>query len=69
MKFLDVKSGQPNQHILPNVMYITLVSVVPDFSSLVLAEAVSSYYLVVSVAVFVFMLALVLTANLSADTV
>jgi peptide/nickel transport system permease protein len=69
MKFLDVKSGQPNQHILPNVMYITLVSVVPDFSSLVLAEAVSSYYLVVSVAVFVFMLALVLTANLFADTV
>jgi peptide/nickel transport system permease protein len=69
MKFLDVKSGQPNQHILPNFMYITLVSVVPDFSSLVLAEAVSSYYLVVSVAVFVFMLALVLTANLFADTV
>ena len=69
MKFLDVKSGQPNQHILPNVMHITLVSVVPDFSSLVLAEAVSSYYLVVSVAVFVFMLALVLTANLFADTV
>jgi hypothetical protein len=42
---------------------------VPDFSSLVLAEAVLSYYLVVSVAVFVFMFALVPAANLFADTV
>jgi peptide/nickel transport system permease protein len=69
MKFLDVKNGQSNQHILPNVMRIALISVVPDFSSLVLAEAVLSYYLVVSVAVFVFMFALVPAANLFADTV
>ncbi|MBK8817365.1 MAG: ABC transporter permease [Methylococcaceae bacterium] len=31
------------QHILPNVMHIVLISVVLDFSSLVLAEAVLSY--------------------------
>ena len=31
------------RHILPNVMHIVLISVVLDFSSLVLAEAVLSY--------------------------
>lgn len=31
------------QHILPNVMHIVLISIVLDFSSLVLAEAVLSY--------------------------
>jgi peptide/nickel transport system permease protein len=31
------------RHILPNVMHIVLISVVMDFSSLVLAEAVLSY--------------------------
>ena len=85
------------RHILPNVMHIVLISVVMDFSGLVLAEAVLSY---VGVGVdpsmisfgtminaarlemgrepmvwwslasaFVFMLALVLAANLFADAV
>ena len=31
------------RHILPNVMHIVLISVVMDFSGLVLAEAVLSY--------------------------
>ena len=31
------------RHILPNVMHIILISVVLDFSALVLAEAVLSY--------------------------
>jgi peptide/nickel transport system permease protein len=31
------------RHILPNVMHIVLISIVLDFSSLVLAEAVLSY--------------------------
>ena len=31
------------KHILPNVMHIVLISVVLDFSGLVLAEAVLSY--------------------------
>jgi peptide/nickel transport system permease protein len=31
------------QHILPNVMHIVLISLVMDFSGLVLAEAVLSY--------------------------
>jgi peptide/nickel transport system permease protein len=85
------------RHILPNVMHIVLISVVLDFSSLVLAEAVLSY-INIGVdpttyswgnmingarlemarepmvwwslsAAFVFMLALVLAANLFADTV
>ena len=86
-----------SRHILPNVMHIVLISVVMDFSGLVLAEAVLSY---VGVGVdpsmisfgtminaarlemgrepmvwwslasaFVFMLALVLAANLFADGV
>ncbi len=85
------------RHILPNVMHIVLISVVLDFSSLVLAEAVLSY---VGVGVdpstiswgnminsarlemarqpavwwplasaFIFMFALVLSANLFADVV
>ena len=85
------------RHILPNVMHIVLISVVMDFSGLVLAEAVLSY---VGVGVdpsmisfgtminaarlemgrepmvwwslasaFVFMLMLVLAANLFADAV
>ena len=85
------------RHILPNVMHIVLISVVLDFSSLVLAEAVLSY---INIGVdpttyswgnmingarlemarepivwwslsasFVFMFALVLAANLFADTV
>ena len=85
------------RHIMPNVMHIILISVVMDFSGLVLAEAVLSY---VGVGVdpsmisfgtminaarlemgrepmvwwslasaFVFMLALVLAANLFADAV
>ena len=85
------------RHILPNVMHIVLISVVLDFSSLVLAEAVLSY-INIGVdpttyswgnmingarlemarepivwwslsAAFVFMFALVLAANLFADTV
>ncbi len=85
------------RHILPNVMHIILISVVLDFSSLVLAEAVLSY-INIGVdpttyswgnmingarlelarepivwwslsAAFVFMFALVLAANLFADTV
>ena len=31
------------RHIVPNVMHIVLISVVMDFSALVLAEAVLSY--------------------------
>ncbi|MBI5912359.1 MAG: ABC transporter permease [Betaproteobacteria bacterium] len=85
------------RHILPNVMHIVMISVVMDFSGLVLAEAVLSY---VGVGVdpsmnsfgtminaarmemgrepmvwwslasaFIFMLALVLAANLFADAV
>jgi peptide/nickel transport system permease protein len=85
------------RHVLPNVMHIVLISVVMDFSGLVLAEAVLSY---VGVGVdpsmisfgtminaarlemgrepmvwwslasaFVFMLTLVLAANLFADAV
>jgi peptide/nickel transport system permease protein len=86
-----------SRHILPNVMHLVLISVVLDFSSLVLAEAVLSY-INIGVdpttyswgnmingarlemarepmvwwslsAAFVFMLALVLAANLFADTV
>ncbi len=85
------------RHILPNVVHIILISVVLDFSSLVLAEAVLSY-INIGVdpttyswgnmingarlelarepivwwslsAAFIFMLALVLAANLFADTV
>lgn len=85
------------RHILPNVMHIVLISVVLDFSSLVLAEAVLSY-INIGVdpttfswgnmingarlemarepivwwslsAAFMFMFALVLAANLFADTV
>ena len=85
------------RHILPNVMHIVLISVVLDFSSLVLAEAVLSY-INIGVdptsyswgnmingarlemarepivwwslsAAFAFMFALVLAANLFADTV
>lgn len=85
------------RHILPNVMHIVLISVVLDFSSLVLAEAVLSY-INIGVdpttyswgnmingarlemardpivwwslsAAFVFMFALVLAANLFADSV
>jgi peptide/nickel transport system permease protein len=41
---LGVKQGTIlMRHILPNVMHIVLISVVLDFSSLVLAEAVLSY--------------------------
>ena len=41
---LGVKQGMIlYRHILPNVMHIVLISVVLDFSSLVLAEAVLSY--------------------------
>ncbi|HZP93396.1 MAG TPA: ABC transporter permease [Burkholderiales bacterium] len=85
------------RHILPNVMHIVLISVVMDFSGLVLAEAVLSYVGVgvdptmISfgtminaarlemarepmvwwslAAAFVFMLMLVLSANLFADAV
>jgi len=85
------------QHILPNVMHLVLISVVLDFSGLVLAEAVLSYVGVgvdpttVSwgnminsarlemarepvvwwslVSAFVFMFALVLSANLFSDAV
>ena len=85
------------RHILPNVMHIVLISVVLDFSSLVLAEAVLSYINIgvdpttfswgnmingarlemarepivwwSLTAAFVFMFALVLAANLFADTV
>lgn len=85
------------RHILPNVMHIVLISVVLDFSSLVLAEAVLSYInigvdpttyswgnMINSArlemareplvwwslsAAFLFMFALVLAANLFADTV
>lgn len=95
---LGVKQGTILlRHILPNVMHIVLISVVLDFSSLVLAEAVLSY-INIGVdptthswgnmingarlemarepivwwslsAAFVFMFALVLAANLFADTV
>lgn len=95
---LGVKQGMILlRHILPNVMHIVLISVVLDFSSLVLAEAVLSY-INIGVdpstyswgnmingarlemarepivwwslsAAFVFMFALVLAANLFADTV
>jgi len=85
------------RHILPNVMHIVLITVVIDFSGLVLAEAVLSYVGVgvdptmISfgtminsarlemarepmvwwslAAAFVFMLMLVLSANLFADAV
>jgi len=85
------------RHIVPNVMHIVLISVVMDFSALVLAEAVLSYIgvgvdptmisfgtminaarLEMSrdpvvwwslMAAFIFMLALVLAANLFADAV
>lgn len=85
------------RHILPNVMHIVIISVVLDFSSLVLAEAVLSYINIgvdpttyswgnmingarlemarepvvwwSLMAAFVFMFALVLAANLFADTV
>lgn len=85
------------RHILPNVMHIVLISVVMEFSSLVLAEAVLSYVGVgvdpsmISfgnminsarlemarepmvwwplAAAFVFMFAMVLSANLFADAV
>ncbi|MCL7422547.1 MAG: ABC transporter permease [Methylobacter sp.] len=85
------------RHILPNVMHIVLISVVLDFSSLVLAEAVLSYINIgvdpttyswgnmingarlemarepvvwwSLTASFIFMFALVLAANLFADTV
>ena len=85
------------RHLLPNVMHIVLISVVMDFSGLVLAEAVLSYVGVgvdpstISfgtminnarlemarepmvwwslAAAFVFMLLLVLSANLFADAV
>jgi peptide/nickel transport system permease protein len=85
------------RHILPNVMHIVLISVVLDFSSLVLAEAVLSYINIgvdpttyswgnmingarlemarepivwwSLAAAFMFMFALVLAANLFADTV
>ena len=86
-----------SRHILPNVMHIVLISVVMDFSGLVLAEAVLSYVGVgvdpsmISygtminnarlemarepivwwslAAAFMFMLVLVLSANLFADAV
>lgn len=85
------------RHILPNVMHIVMISIVIDFSSLVLAEAVLAYInigvdpgmsswgnMINSArlemarepivwwslgAAFVFMLALVLAANLFADAV
>ena len=85
------------RHILPNVMHIVLISLVLEFSSLVLAEAVLSYVGVgvdptmnsfgtminaarlemsrepvvwwILLAAFVFMFALVLSANLFADAV
>ena len=85
------------RHILPNVMHIVLISVVMEFSSLVLAEAVLSYVGVgvdpsmISfgtminsarlemarepmvwwslAAAFIFMFAMVLSANLFADAV
>ncbi|MGR8931831.1 MAG: ABC transporter permease [Gammaproteobacteria bacterium] len=85
------------RHILPNVMHIVLISIVLDFSSLVLAEAVLSYINIgvdptthswgnminsarlemarepvvwwSLTAAFVFMFALVLAANLFADSV
>lgn len=85
------------RHILPNVMHIVLISVVMEFSSLVLAEAVLSYVGVgvdpsmISfgtminsarlemardpmvwwplLAAFLFMFAMVLSANLFADAV
>ncbi len=85
------------RHILPNVMHIILISVVMDFSSLVLAEAVLSYVgigvdpsmqswgnMINSArlefarepivwwnltAAFIFMLPLVLAANLFSDVV
>ncbi|HEY8037372.1 MAG TPA: ABC transporter permease [Methylobacter sp.] len=95
---LGVKQGAILlRHILPNVMHIVLISVVLDFSSLVLAEAVLSYINIgvdptsyswgnmingarlemarepivwwSLTAAFVFMFALVLAANLFADTV
>jgi peptide/nickel transport system permease protein len=86
-----------SRHILPNVMYIVLISVVMNFSGLVLAEAVLSYVGVgvdpsmnsfgtminnarlemardpmvwwSLAAAFVFMVTLVLAANLFADAV
>lgn len=97
-KALGVKQGRVLiRHILPNVMHIVLISVVLDFSALVLAEAVLSY-INIGVdpttyswgnmingarlemarepvvwwslsAAFMFMFALVLAANLFADTV
>lgn len=85
------------RHILPNVMHIVLISLVMEFSTLVLAEAVLSYVGVgvdptmisfgtminaarlemsrepivwwILLAAFVFMFALVLSANLFADAV
>jgi peptide/nickel transport system permease protein len=85
------------RHVIPNVMHIVLITVVLDFSGLVLAEAVLSYVGVgvdpsmnswgnminrarlelardpmvwwTLAAAFVFMLALVLSANLVADAV
>ena len=85
------------RHIVPNVMHIVLISLVMDFSGLVLAEAVLSYVGVgvdpsmisfgtminaarlemsrepivwwALAAAFVFMFALVLSANLFADAV
>ena len=85
------------RHILPNVMHIVLISIVLDFSSLVLSEAVLSYIGVgvdpsmyswgnminsarlemarepmvwwSLVAAFLFMLGLVLAANLFSDAV
>lgn len=85
------------RHILPNVLHIVLISVVLDFSALVLAEAVLSYINIgvdpatyswgnmingarlelarepwvwwSLAAAFVFMFALVLSANLFADSV
>jgi len=86
-----------SRHILPNVMYIVLISVVMEFSGLVLAEAVLSYVGVgvdpsmnsfgtminnarlemarepmvwwSLAAAFIFMVTLVLAANLFADAV
>ena len=95
---LGVKQGTIlARHILPNVMHIVLISVVLDFSALVLAEAVLSYINIgvdptthswgnmingarlemarepvvwwSLAAAFVFMFALVLAANLFADSV
>ncbi len=85
------------RHILPNVMHVVLITVVLDFSSLVLAEAVLSYINIgvdptmnswgnminsarlelarepivwwSLVAAFIFMLGLVLSANLFSDAV